>query len=111
MTKRPPEVRIPKSVPLITNTHKSTCKFCKTDEHIMNISGTLICEDCFDDYCEICNDKKPFITVRRKISEQNGADKQICSDCYMKLSCDIVELDKNYGIETIDAKKSDKYYR
>jgi hypothetical protein len=96
MTKRPL---------LIKNKHKRYCKFCKNEEEIIEIfhiedkHPVYICKNCIVNYCEICKELKEFITVRKDFNDQDSKnDYQICSDCYMKLCNEIIELDKNYDI-------------
>lgn len=113
MTKRPPEVRNKKPdifKPFNEPTKKENkCELCG-DIHEITAGSTRLCLSCFEDFCERCHCKKPFITVRRDPKNQDHKTiQQLCSDCYSVLCNDIVKLDASYGIDSVDSKKADKY--
>lgn len=114
MTKRPPEIRHRR---LDNNEHvdrserpelNKKCVYCGGTGDLKVASG-YICLDCFEEYCETCNQRKPYITVKRDPKNPHHDHRQICSDCYSALSNDIVNLDAKYGIEDIDSKKASRY--
>lgn len=112
MTKRPPEIRnknpdIKPSIEIPKKENK--CELCGNPYEIV-AGATRLCLECFDDFCECCHSKKPFITVRRDPKNQEHKTiQQLCSDCYSRLCNDIVKLDASYGIDSVDSKKADKY--
>ena len=109
MTKRPKEVRIPKSSKNENQgaAYKNKCSICEeASAHVLN--GKHFCEICIESFCDICLQIKPFITVRRDMCNLND-HAQICSDCYLKICLDIVAKDNAYEHELIDERKSDIY--
>ena len=112
MTKKPHEIRNKRiNEDQTTENHKinKKCIYCESAGEI-KIDNGMICLDCFADYCEICNQMKPFITVRKDTKNlEHKFIKQTCSDCYLNMSNDIVKLDASYGIESIDIKKVKRY--
>lgn len=112
MSKRPPEFRNNKSLSTVNkeiNNKTKTCKYCE-ESCDTTIDDIPMCLDCFREHCEVCHQRKPFITVRRDPKNPLQQDiKQACSDCYSSACNDIIRLDANYGIENIDSKKSNRY--
>ena len=114
MTKRPPEIRHkrPDDIKPFEKHERielnKKCIYCGGTGDLKVTSG-YICIECFEEYCETCEQRKPYITVKRDPKNQNHDHRQICSDCYSALSNDIVNLDASYGIEDIDSKKSTRY--
>jgi len=112
MTKRPPEFRNNRQDVITNNEIKKPQKVCIYCEEIceLTLDGQPMCLDCFREHCEVCHQRKPFITVRRDPKSPLQQDiKQACSDCYSSACNDIIRLDASYGIENIDSKKSNRY--
>lgn len=111
MTKRPVELRNRRLDDVLPEIKKPqrTCKYCD-GAYDLTIDDIPMCFDCFREHCEVCHQRKPFITVRRDPKNSMQLDiKQACSDCYSKACSDIIKLDESYGIENIDSKKADRY--
>ncbi len=104
MTKRPKEVRIPKSSKNESEQRIkiNKCNICgEVSAHVLN--GKHFCEICIESFCDICLQIKPFITVRRDMCNVND-HAQICSDCYLKMCLDIVDKDNAYEHELTTVK-------
>lgn len=110
MTKRPKSVRIkPDKTKRIFN---EVCFRCNEEseelisveieifdekEQISRVEVRKICPLCFENHCEICDEEKLFITVRRNPNDNTQNYKQICSDCYEELCRHVVRMDSEYG--------------
>lgn len=93
----------------IPNISITKCVVCGLDGKIAKESKTeliyspidkdnydLVCECCFDDFCEVCRKMKTNLITHRNYRIKEHKFSQICTECYIEKCNEIIELDKNY---------------
>lgn len=60
---------------------------------------SFVCENCFDDFCEVCRKMKTKFMTHRNYRIKEDKFSQICVECYIKKCDEIIQMDKEYEVK------------